>query len=61
MHLLVLGVGSSFQTFGIQFSSSDLMPGYEASEKKKLWKNEENLRGMKQYLSRNSSERSNMF
>ena len=38
MHLLVLDLGStcSFRTFGIQFSSSDLMPGYEASEEKTM-------------------------
>ena len=34
MHLLVMGLGSSFGTTGVQFPSSDLMPGYyKASDK----------------------------
>ena len=40
MHLLVMGLGSSLQTFGIQCSSTDSMPGYQASNKnyrKTVW------------------------
>ena len=33
MHLLVMGLGSSFRDFSIQFSLSDLQPGYYASKK----------------------------
>ena len=30
---LVMGLGSSFETTGVQFFSSDLMPRYEVSDK----------------------------
>ena len=32
MRLLVMGLSSSFGTSGVQFSSSDLMPGYWVSK-----------------------------